>query len=553
MLYTFIFLAGMITAISLTPILIIFLRNIGIVDRPGKRRINKKEIPRMGGIVIFFSVIMLLFIFYKDLNSIQLIIISGFIIASMGAFDDILGLIWYKKFLIQIISAVLMIMYFTGEFSVIEIFGIRLTGITAYVFLLVFIVGGINSINLIDGLDGLASGLSLLVFIMFFALGFYIEDDLILILSAAFAGSIIGFLKYNAFPAKIFLGDTGSLTLGFFLVFLSIYTSAGLFEDKIDITYPVIVLGVPILDTIKVMTGRMLKRNNPFHPDRTHLHHIILENNIKHKLSVFIVQSFNLSFQAISLFYLFGDKNMAVFSFIILAFMLFISKAVLTRINELKEFVADGINGFIKNSERIIRILAVYLVTPGMALLVGAFLALALPLNTVLSFSELLFLIILEISVLMMSMIQYKKTKEIDGLYVFLNTIGYLFVSKLSSVDMLIRINEVFSFNFYTDFYFFVLIVMIVFYLLIKDAIFNIKEGLFSGIDLILLLMIAMVFILSNITQLEQMKLINAILYQSFIIYLVFKIISRFQDSLGKYILLMSFLLPLASLIYLVF
>ncbi len=280
MKYPLIFFAGLVITIFLTPYLITFLQRFEIVDKPDQRRINKTTIPRMGGIVIFIVVMLLIFSFFPDLNSIRLLIVSALLISVCGTLDDILTTKWHVKFLFIFIASMFLITYFSPSFSTLKLLGVTLPSPLDYIVLCVFMVGVINSVNLLDGLDGLASGFSLLVFSMFFVLANILQDELLMVSMAALAGTLLGFLNYNAHPAKIFLGDTGSLLLGFFLLFSSVSISNKLSLDELDLTFAIIVLGVPIIDTLKVMLTRILKKKNPFHPDKTHIHHVIFDNKI---------------------------------------------------------------------------------------------------------------------------------------------------------------------------------------------------------------------------------------------------------------------------------
>ena len=167
MKYPLIFFAGLVITIFLTPYLITFLQRFEIVDKPDRRRINTTTIPRMGGVIIFVVVMLLIFSFFPDLNSIRLLIVSALLISVCGTLDDILTTKWHVKFLFIFIAALFLITYFSPSFSSLKLFGITFPTPLDYIVLCVFMVGVINSVNLLDGLDGLASGFSLLVFSMF--------------------------------------------------------------------------------------------------------------------------------------------------------------------------------------------------------------------------------------------------------------------------------------------------------------------------------------------------------------------------------------------------
>jgi len=213
MKYTLVFFLGLVLTSFVTPYVVSFLTKNQIVDNPGERRINKKVTPRMGGLVIFSISMLLIFIFYTDLNSIRLVIFALLLITVSGTIDDVMGLRWKSKIIFQIVSALLILPYLLTFLDSVRIFGLLLPAPVGFIILVIFMVGVVNSINLLDGLDGLASGFSLLTSLLFFSISLFTDNILVTTFSAALAGSLIGFLVYNAHPAKIFMGDTGSLFL----------------------------------------------------------------------------------------------------------------------------------------------------------------------------------------------------------------------------------------------------------------------------------------------------------------------------------------------------
>ncbi len=149
-------------------------------------------------------------------------------------------------------------------------------------------------------------------------------------------GSFIGFLKYNAFPAKIFLGDCGSLTLGFFLVTIVLISSTNTNTGNIDLTFSMILLATPVMDTLRVIVVRIRNRRNPFISDKSHIHHIILESNIQHKATVYILQGFSLLFVIIALYYL-GNNIGGLVLFILLAILLLFIRNILASYRKIIE------------------------------------------------------------------------------------------------------------------------------------------------------------------------------------------------------------------------
>ena len=330
------FYANLILTLLFTPFFIIYFTRHKILDIPGGRRINTYAVPRMGGVVVYLTSILSILIFYGNLDEIKFFILGSAIILFLGTIDDIRGVDYKKKFMVQFIAALLLAFSLSSEYSTMSFFGFNIPAPFDKVLLIVFIVGVINAINLYDGLDGLVSGFALLVSIVTFIIGWQLNDKLVLILSVSLIGSLIGFLKYNAFPAKIFLGDSGSLTIGFFLVSTVLISSRNTDTGNMDLTFSVILLAIPIIDTLKVMFIRLKKHKNLFMSDNSHVHHIILGSNVKHKSTVFLLQAFSLVFALAALLY---SENLAIglVLFVIVAFSLLFIKNILVAYKKLGE------------------------------------------------------------------------------------------------------------------------------------------------------------------------------------------------------------------------
>jgi UDP-GlcNAc:undecaprenyl-phosphate GlcNAc-1-phosphate transferase len=283
----------------------------------------------MGGVVIYLTVIVSIISFFNDLSGLRFFLLGSLALLLVGIFDDIKKISYEKKFVIQFIAAVFLLIFLSETYNTITLFGFRIPAPFDKLLLLVFIVGVINAINLYDGLDGLVTSFSLLISFVTFYLGWELNNQFLLILSAALIGSLIGFLKYNIFPARIFLGDSGSLTLGFFLVTSVLISSANPVNKNIDLTFSVILIAVPVVDTLRVMIARLMNLKNPFLPDLSHIHHIILNSNINYKGALLILQSFSILFTLIAMyFYLSGDM-FSIFFFALLSLMLFYIRKII--------------------------------------------------------------------------------------------------------------------------------------------------------------------------------------------------------------------------------
>lgn len=287
-------MAGILTFL-LTPHVKDFAHKVGAIDVPRDgRRMHTRPIPRLGGLAIFMGFLASALIFGKWDMAMLSVMLGAMIIVVLGIFDDIVSLGAKFKFVIQIIAAAipvciggLKIEFFTSfnPFSDNQYFSL---GIFAVPITIIWIVGITNAVNLIDGLDGLAAGVSSIAAITMLAVGLLTNEIMVAIVMAALAGSCIGFLPYNFNPAKIFMGDTGALFLGFMLATMSIQ---GFFKFYAVISFavPFLILGLPIFDTASAITRRLLQHRSPMSPDRGHVHHKLVDMGFNVKQSVAIL------------------------------------------------------------------------------------------------------------------------------------------------------------------------------------------------------------------------------------------------------------------------
>jgi len=285
---------ALVLSLAATPAVKWFACRVGAIDIPkDARRVHKLPIPRLGGLAIFIGFILSV-VFLADITEqIRGILIGAVIIVALGVVDDIISLRAYIKFLVQIIAALVAVFHDV----VIEIFSNPLVfsgsefvflGYLAIPITVIWIVGITNSVNLIDGLDGLAVGVSTISSIVMLIIALMVADPNVAIIMAALAGACIGFLPYNFNPAKIFMGDTGALLLGYVLATVSII---GLFKFYAVVSFaaPFLVLAVPLFDTSFAFFRRLLKGQNPMSPDRGHFHHRLLDLGLSQKQAVAIL------------------------------------------------------------------------------------------------------------------------------------------------------------------------------------------------------------------------------------------------------------------------
>lgn len=285
-------LAFLITLFSI-PVIIEVAKDKKLYDIPGERKIHKVVIPTLGGLGIFAGFILgtLMGAPPTETSVLQYFAAAIMIIFFMGIKDDILILTATKKFVGQLIAAGIIIKF--GGIEINNFYG--LLGIhavpptAAFLITLFTIVVITNSFNLIDGVDGLAGSLGLLTSIVF-GLYFYFSGQILYsVMALSLAGSLIGFLIYNYSPAKIFMGDTGSLLIGLvnsilvikFINVASDPSSAIPLASAPALGFAILI--VPLFDTLRVVSVRIIHRRSPFWPDRNHIHHFLLDMGLSHK------------------------------------------------------------------------------------------------------------------------------------------------------------------------------------------------------------------------------------------------------------------------------
>ena len=287
---------GFVVAFGSTPIVKSYAQKLGAIDTPGEeRRIHNHPIPRMGGMAIFLGFLVSVVLFADITKQVQGILIGTIIIVATGVVDDIVSLRYWIKLLAQIVAAavavahgvVIQVLSNPNVFS--ENANIFI-GILAVPVTILWIVGVTNAVNLIDGLDGLACGVSTISSATMLVVAIMVAEPNVAVILAALMGGCIGFIPYNLNPAKIFMGDTGALLLGYLLATVSIL---GLFKFYAVITFlvPILALALPLFDTAFAIIRRLLKGQNPMTPDRGHLHHRLIDHGLSQKQAVAVLYS----------------------------------------------------------------------------------------------------------------------------------------------------------------------------------------------------------------------------------------------------------------------
>jgi len=348
------FIVPVALALVLTPWVMKFAGIIGALDKPNARKVHTKVTPRLGGAVIYLSIALtsvfaFLFFNFQGLEfavHYQKVILIGValtLVFLLGVWDDITPLKPGLKFALQI--GIASIVYFAGVkistiMNPLSAYTINVQLID-YPLTILWIVGVTNAINLIDGLDGLASGVATIASVSIFSVSAYSGEFGNAYIALILAGSLVGFLRYNFNPAKIFLGDSGSLLLGFLLAILSIQ-SPNKVSTGFSILFPILVLGFPLTDTAIAMLRRFLssflengstkahqgikgKLYKMFLPDKSHIHHQLLAQGLTHRNTVivlYIISAF-FAFTAFSISMLSSFKDVALAVTAVLAILFF--------------------------------------------------------------------------------------------------------------------------------------------------------------------------------------------------------------------------------------
>lgn len=289
-----VFLVAMLLSVVLVPLLMQHAQRLGFIDAPDPRKVHAAPIPRIGGLAMVVGVVVPVIVLL-DLDLQLLAFLGGvLIITAFGVWDDRTDLDFRLKFAGQIAAALLVVL--VGDVVIHNIpFG-PVGGLPdgiAIPLTILFLVGTTNAANLVDGLDGLASGVVLLSVGVVALLAFLAEGYSLQLVALAISGAICGFLRYNTHPASVFMGDTGSQFLGFSLGFMVVALTQEV-NPAVSPVLLVLILGLPVLDTLSVMFQRVREGRSPFSPDRNHLHHKLLASGLRHYevvASIYILQA----------------------------------------------------------------------------------------------------------------------------------------------------------------------------------------------------------------------------------------------------------------------
>ncbi len=298
-----------IISIMMIPAMIKIARERNIFDEPGERKLHMSRTPLLGGVAIFSGTI-ISFLFYSAnyFESSQLYVLTSLLILFIAGFiDDLHPLRPGVKLFLQVIAAAITVLFAGIACSGLHgLLGIHtLTGIYPSLVSILLILVIVNAFNFIDGIDGLAGSIGVVSAGCFGFLFLSINDSLFAFLSFALCGSLLAFLIYNFSPAKIFMGDTGTLVTGFILSLLTIQlteetrTAASTLQWLNYQSAPVIALAlliIPLIDFIRVTSIRLMKGQSPIHADNNHIHHVLVDSGMNHRMATLLLILVNLLF-----------------------------------------------------------------------------------------------------------------------------------------------------------------------------------------------------------------------------------------------------------------
>ena len=324
-----------LTAFTLTYFAIPSIINISkvkrLMDVPGERRSHTVPTPSLGGIAIFAGVLFSIILWtpFHIFGDLQYILCSFIIIFLIGAKDDILPMKPIRKLMGEILAAGILVfkanIKITSFYGVFGVFDIpEYLSIAVSIFTIIVII---NAFNLIDGINGLSGSIGSLIAVVLGSWFFLVDRNDLAIVAFAMTGSVIAFLKYNISPAKIFMGDTGSLFVG---IICAIMTIEFIELNKELATHPyafravpAVAIGIlilPLFDTLRVFTTRILKGKSPLYPDRTHIHHLLLDRGLSHSQATLVLVGVNIAFIAVVFYFQdLGTLNLLLLVFVLAA------------------------------------------------------------------------------------------------------------------------------------------------------------------------------------------------------------------------------------------
>jgi UDP-GlcNAc:undecaprenyl-phosphate GlcNAc-1-phosphate transferase len=333
------------------PVFIKLACKVNLMDFPTDRKIHCDPIPRIGGVVMAIGAFVSIFIWAPSTEFVRALLIGSGILVAFGFIDDVMGVGFKSKFFGQIFAALVVILYGGIKVKSLSVFtpaGFYFPDWFAIPFTVIIIVAVTNAINLSDGLDGLAGGITLLTFLCIGFLSYLDQFQTFEVISVAMVGAIFGLLRYNTYPATVFMGDAGSQLLGFVAITLSLALTRKSSQTSIILT--LFMMGIPIIDTVCVTVQRIIKGRSPFVADKNHIHHKLMRLGLYHSESVLTIYLLHAIIVCLGFIFRFYSP------WFLMIFYVFYSGLIITTI-----FIAESKGLKIKRPDFIDKILKSYL------------------------------------------------------------------------------------------------------------------------------------------------------------------------------------------------
>ena len=317
--FSTLFLSLFIT-IGLIPLSKRLCLRIGDVDNPGGRKIHSSPVPKSGGIAMAFGMAVPLLPWAVADAFMEAVFLGAGVVLLCGFVDDLKSLGWKVKFAAQVAGALIVVLYGGLEIRSLGLLlpqGHLLPAAVAVPLTILVIVGITNAVNLSDGLDGLAGGICLLSFSCIGYLAHLTDNLSVTLVSVAVVGAIVGFMRFNTYPASLFMGDAGSQFLGFTGACLALGLTQG--GSPLSPLLPLVILGFPILDTLAVMAERIAAGQSPFQADNRHFHHRLLSFGLYHSEAVMIIYALQAGLVTAALFLRFHSEWLILLGYLLFA------------------------------------------------------------------------------------------------------------------------------------------------------------------------------------------------------------------------------------------
>ncbi|PID59222.1 MAG: hypothetical protein CR986_07020 [Ignavibacteriae bacterium] len=546
MIYLLVFFTSLIITIIITPLLLYIIESRLPAILGKQESVENKNINYLGGIIIFLSAIITLNAFTENFSDIKSLIIAAAILVFSGIIDDYIGIKKILRFILQNTAAIIFIIFLKNFYETVSIFGLILENPFDYLFLIVFITAIINALNIMNKLEGLASGFSLIVFSYLFMLSLLANNDFTMKLNLIMLGTSLGFVRYNKFSSKLKLGATGSMLLGLFILFSAFNISINHETKVLDLTFPLLLLGVPIVFLIKFFILFFSNRYEKYKLDINNLSNIITGGLTKNIGTLFLIEIFTLLFILISLAYYYNYKTYAIISFLI---SLIFTIGLKTFFSELD--FANKLNLFsryihsisIKNLSKLKKSA---LIISGIIII--SIIIVSYPLKTNLTERELLFLLIGITLLLVLQFFQISKNKSFNNIIIFLNLTIFFILTRLSLFTLQELDYDLSFYQFYHDFAYYLLSIILVASIIMRWKLEMSYELLFSETDVTLIIIMLLLFILNKAVGFDTNYYLSFSLLEAFIFYIWIKLVLDTKQELKIPLLVLSFLIPITAI-----